>query len=119
MPYPPEELQTLDSRILKNIHTRAKLNKFKFEGDSLTDAKIDFGWGVEKIRKCILKLNGEPYRLNPEKNHFWRPVPLRGNRYPGELLYHFRAQNILEGFSVYTHIFFADDELGVSSFKHL
>lgn len=114
-----EALVPIDPDVLKKIHIRARRDQFKFEGAALSTAKIDFGWGVDKIRKCILKLNGNPWKLNPARNHYWKSVPLLGNRYPGMCLYHFRAEDIMEGFSVYTHIFLADDDLGVSSFKQL
>lgn len=119
MPFPPEESEPLDPAVLIEIHNRARLEKFKFEGTALSEAKVCFGWGVAKIQQCILKLNGAPYSLNQAENHFWKQVPLRGNRFPGAFLYHFRAENIMEDFSVYTHIFFAGNDLGVSSFKRL
>jgi hypothetical protein len=87
--------------------------------DVLEDAEYDFGWDAEKIKKCILKLNDWPHAEDKDKNHFDKATPHR--RFPDTMVFSYRARDIMDGYSVYTHLYIHPDTgmVVINSFKEL
>lgn len=92
-----------------------------FAGDSLHDANYFFNWGEEEIKKCVLKLNDRFHFVDPAKNHYYntkqhRNYPTENTKYD-----YYRAKNIMDGESVYLHLFIREGTTTViiDSFKQL
>lgn len=79
------------------------------------DARNDFNWGTQDIRKCLKKLNHKYYSDDPEKNHFYKTED--HNFKPDIKVDIYKAKRIMEGFSIYTHFYIENGSLIISSFK--
>jgi hypothetical protein len=105
---------------LSEVKRLAKAQVVRFEGQSLDCANRDFGWGVNDILKCIGKLNGRLHNLDTERNHYYKTTPVYGRPDGMHLeMDYYKAKNVMQGFSVYTHFCIEDGTLVISSFKRL
>lgn len=104
---------------LQTVKTLLKGNNYQINTNASDDALDDFNWGPQQIVQCLLKLNSRHYIKNPQKNHFYKTEDHR--RYPHTKMDYYKAQNIMEGFDVYTHFYISPStgKLVISSFKEL
>jgi len=100
-------MPSYDLKIVKNCIATGDV---QINGNALQSAYDDFNWELEDIKKCLLKLT---------PNHFHKTEPYCG--FPNTMMDYYKARNIMDGESIYTHFYFRDGEttLIVSSFKEL
>lgn len=82
-------------------------------------ARRDFGWQLDKVRKCLLKLNDRDNSSDKNKNHFYKTDTRESPpRVPMDF---YRARYILDGESVHIHLYVKqeDGKLVVDSFHEL
>ena len=106
---------------LKTVRARINSNDFRIQQDALEDAHNDFNWTGVEIKKAILKLNDRYYFDNKLKNHYYNTKP--HEIYPAENTFidYYRAHNLLDAESVYTHFYIREHQTTViiNSFKEL
>ena len=104
---------------LKNVKTLIKENKIYVNPDVTKDAYDDFGWRIKEIKRCLLKLNDRYHLDNRRENHFHKTEP--HHKFPNTMVDSYKAVNIMEGSSVYTHFYIHPNfgNLIISSFKEL
>jgi hypothetical protein len=106
---------------LKTVRARVNANDVMIQPDSLQDAQNDFNWSGVEIKQALLKLNDKYYYDNKLKNHYYNTKPHES--YPAENTYidYYRAHNLLDGESVYTHFYIREHKTTViiNSFKEL
>lgn len=106
---------------LKTVRARINNNDFRIQQDALEDAHNDFNWTGVEIKKAILKLNDRYYFDDKQKNHYYNTKP--NEIYPEENTFidYYRAHNLLDGESVYTHFYIREHQTTViiNSFKEL
>jgi len=104
---------------LRDVKTLIKTGRIQINSDAASDAFNDFGWRTEDMKKCLLKLNDRPHRIN-SKNHYYKTKPHYRFR-TGTLMDYYKAINIMEGNDVYTHFYIHPHtgKLVISSFKEL
>lgn len=97
---------------LKNVKAQIRAGNFTLRSNAIQDASNDFAWTPLDIQKCLLKL----------QNSHWVKTE-RHRNYPAEntLMDYYRAPNIMDGESIFTHIYIRDGKTNVivSSFKRL
>lgn len=104
---------------LKDVKQLIHENHVFINQNAIADAWDDFGWQSDDIKKCLLKLNDKYYSHNREKNHFHKTDP--HNQSPNTMIDYYKAKNIMENNSVYTH-FYINAHSGmliINSFKEL
>jgi hypothetical protein len=81
------------------------------------DALYDFGWGIEEMKQCILKLNDRPYYEDRNKNHFVKTGPHKF--IPNTKVDSYRAKKILQENDIFTHFYIHPNtgNLVINSFK--
>lgn len=104
---------------LKVVKEMPRYGHYVLNPDAQNDARSDFGWGPLDVKKCLLKLNDRYHDDDPAKNHFYKTEP--HYHFPNTMMDYYKAQNIMQGFDVYTHIYIhpSDGMLTISSFKEL
>lgn len=103
---------------LKIVKELIRNNNFFINTNAQENAWNDFGWRADDIKKCLLKLNSKYYSRNREKNHFHKTEV--HSRISGVMMDYYKAKNIMENFSVYTHFYINPSGiLIISSFKEL
>ncbi len=106
---------------LKTVRARVNANDGKIQPDALQDAYNDFNWSGIEIRQALLKLNDRYYFDDKQKNHYYNTKPHAA--YPAENTFidYYRAHNLLDGESVYTHFYIREQQTKViiNSFKEL
>jgi len=80
---------------------------------------FDFGWDLEAVKKCLLKLNDRFFGHDPDKNHFYKSEDQRD--IPGAKMDYYKACNIMDGENVYIHLYIdpASNKVVINSFKRL
>lgn len=83
---------------------------YRINGNAVEGALNDFGWGETEILDCIMRL---------DDGHRYKSEPHRVMR--GCIQDFYRAPDIMDGESVYTHFYVTSDlqTLVVNSFKEL
>lgn len=105
---------------LREVKRLAREKRIRFEGVSAQTALNDFGWGPEEIIACLQKLNCRFFILDPERNHFHKSEPHRDRLKTDQLsMDYYKAKQIMDGYSIYTHFYIENSELRISSFKRL
>jgi hypothetical protein len=111
----------MPKNVLKDVKARVRAGDVVINPDVLQDAYDAFGWWDTEIKQCLLHLNDQYYYANPQKNHFYKSEP--HNLYPAENTYidFYRAHEIMQGESVYTHLYVRENtsKVTVNSFKEL
>ena len=96
---------------LKNLKLQIRAGDFTLRPNAIQGAE-DLGWTPLDIQRCLLKL----------QNNHWVKTE-RHDRYPAEntMMDYYRARNIMDGESIYTHIYIRHNQTRViiSSFKEL
>jgi hypothetical protein len=101
-------------RLMQRLERHLYLTKY-FKGTAWND----FGWEIEDIVTCLLKLNDKYHDDNPQKNHFYKAD--RNLRVSKKAMDFYKAKQIMEERDVYTHLYL-NEETGkviISSFKEL
>jgi hypothetical protein len=96
-----------------------KQDKVRINQNAIRTALDDFGWQIDDIKRCLLKLNNRYHFSDTDKNHFYKTEE---HRYiPNTKMDYYKAKNIMEKMSVYTHLYIHPEsgELIISSFKEL
>ncbi len=104
---------------IKDVKALVKAGKIRINSNAVESAWNDFSWGIDEIKKCILKLNNKYHTDDRGKNHYYKTDP--HNRIPHTMMDFYKAREIMEGQSIYTH-FYIDQRNGfliISSFKNL
>jgi anaerobic selenocysteine-containing dehydrogenase len=103
------------------VRQRVNFDDIYIDPDALQEARDDFKWCRDEIKKCLLKLNDKYYFENKTKNHYYNSKPHK--KYPtGKTFYdYYRAYQLLDGENVYTHFFIREQSTTVTidSFKDL
>ena len=105
---------------LRDVKALIRTGRIKINPDVITDALNDFGWRAKDIKRCLLKLNDRPHRVNSAKNHYYKTE--QHYRFTAStMMDYYKAKNIMEGNDVYTHLYIHPNtgELVISSFKEL
>ncbi|WP_027360574.1 type II toxin-antitoxin system MqsR family toxin [Desulforegula conservatrix] len=104
---------------LKEVKEKIRCGHFDINQNALDDARDIFNWGPEKIKQCLLKLNDRDYAIDINKNHFFKKEPHR--HIPHTMMDYYKAKNIMDGESVYTHFYIRqnDGKVVISSFHEL
>lgn len=97
---------------LNTVKAQIRAGNFTLRPNAIQCADADFGWTPFDIQKCLLKLN---------HSHWVKSK--RHTNYPHEntMMDYYRAPNIMDHESVYTHIYIREGQTRVivSSFKEL
>jgi hypothetical protein len=104
---------------LKLVKQKVRENDWRATKNAQDGAWFDFEWDLEKMGKCLLKLNDRDYELNRSCNHFFKSDPF--NKEPHIMLDFYKAYNIQDGEDVYMHLYIREEDgkLIVNSFHHL
>jgi uncharacterized protein YxjI len=112
-------LRRSPSYALKDVKALIKADNILFGRDAFRYALVEFGWHVDEMKKCLLKLNDRYHFDDPQKNHFYKTA--NHFSFPNTMMDYYKAKNILQGFDIYTHFYIhpEDGRLIVDSFKDL
>jgi hypothetical protein len=104
---------------LDGIQEKIRDGHFEINRNALDDARSIFGWGSGQIKICLLKLNDRDYTADKYNNHFYKKEADR--HIPHTMMDYYKAKNILDGESIYTHFYVrsSDGKVIVSSFHEL
>jgi hypothetical protein len=104
---------------IKDVKQLIRLDQIHINPNALATALNDFGWGPAEIKKCLLKLNSRPHRIDRDKNHFHKSEPHW--HIPNTVMDYYKAKKIMQGSDIYTHFYIhpQSGKLVVSSFKEL
>ena len=104
---------------LAEIKDKIRAGHFEIKPNALDDAWDIFKWGPDKIKECLLKLNDKDYSADNNNNHFYKKEP--HNHKPNTMMDYYKAKNIMNGESVYTHFYVqnSDEKVIISSFHEL
>lgn len=106
---------------LKRIRQRVNANDINIHPNALQDARDDFKWCRDEIKKCLLRLNDKYYFEDKQKHHYYNTKAHL--RYPKENTFYdyYRAHQLLEGENVYTHFYVRENQntVIIDSFKDI
>ena len=104
---------------LKRVKEKIRAQDWRATPNAENRCWDDFGWGREDMGRCILKLNDKHHLADQRRNHFYKSEPFE--REPHLLLDFYKAHNIMDGESVYIHLYIReeDDKLIINSFHQL
>lgn len=93
---------------LEKVKELLKADYYKINNNAELTAYDDFNWGPTEIVKCLLRL---------KESHYYKTE--QHNRFPNTIMDYYKAEEIMEGFSIYTHFYIrpSDRILVISSFK--
>lgn len=104
---------------LDEVQEKIRYGHFEIKPNALDDAWDIFRWGPDDIKRCLLKLNDRDFAIDNNKNHFYKTEAHR--RIPHTMMDYYKAKNIMNGESIYTHLYVqnCDGKVIISSFHEL
>ncbi len=101
------------------VKEKIKAREYEITPKAQFSARRDFEWELDKVRKCLLKLNDRDNSSDKNKNHFYKTDTR--NSPPKVPMDFYRARYIMDGESVHIHLYInqEDEKLYVDSFHEL